>query len=210
MAEAGRDHGMTLAPGDWVYFAQAVFEVEEELGLPRAEAETLLRSAVAEGKIATVAVPSFAPPLAPDLPARARAPKSAEGRVLPRQARPALEPAEPEPSARAQDKEKTRPTQGELWLHTPEGAWLKVNRADLRRWFAEPAQQAVGKCPRIRAHLAALFPQGVPDPAFAPRKDLRGALLKLDPGLRPLDRATLQKAIEEYNASHSHNTPAPY
>ena len=79
MAEAGRDHGMTLAPGDWVYFAQAVFEVEEELGLPRAEAETLLRSAVAEGKIATVAVPSFAPPLAPDLPARARAPQERRG-----------------------------------------------------------------------------------------------------------------------------------
>jgi len=179
MTQPGRDHGMSVAKGDWISFTQAIFEVEAELGVDRAEATRLLRSAVAGGKIATV---DDAPSLAPE---------GIEG--PPGRARPALEPAAP------------KSPQLELWVHLlEEGRWIKIDRADLRRWFATPEVQAVGKCPRIRAHLAKLYPEGVPDPAFAPRKDLRGTLLKMDPGLHPLDRATLQKAIEEYNAGQPH------
>ena len=63
LAEPGRDHGLSVAKGDWIYFTQAIFEVEAELGVDRAEATRLLRSAVAEGKIATV---DDAPSLAPE------------------------------------------------------------------------------------------------------------------------------------------------
>ena len=109
---------------DWISFTQAIFEVEAELGVDRAEATRLLRSAVAEGKIATV---DDAPSLAPE---------GIEG--LPG---PALEPAAP------------KSPQLELWVHLlEEGRWIKIDRADLRRWFATPEVQAVGKCPRIRAH----------------------------------------------------------
>jgi hypothetical protein len=42
-----------------------------------------------------------------------------------------------------------------------------------------------------------MFPNGVPDPAHCPRKTLKADLLKRDPGLKPLDDATLKSAIED-------------
>ena len=94
------------------------------------------------------------------------------------------------------------PPMPELWIHIPkEKRWLQISRTDLHRWFNEPAQQAVGKRPRIKSHLTKLYPDGVPDPAFCPRKELRAELLKEDPRLSPLDEATLKTAIEEYNGS---------
>jgi hypothetical protein len=60
--------------------------------------------------------------------------------------------------------------------------------------------KALGKRPRIKALLAKLYPEGVPDPAHCPRKGLQRKLLTLDPGLQPLDDDTLKKAVDEYNA----------
>ena len=57
------------------------------------------------------------------------------------------------------------------------------------------------KSERIINHLAMMFPDGVPDRARYPRKWLKVKLMMRDPGLFPLHRATLQKAIGEYNAS---------
>jgi hypothetical protein len=83
---------------------------------------------------------------------------------------------------------------------------VRVSADDLRSWLKpteakkqEPKKKALGKRPRIKAHLAKLFPEGVPDPAHCPRKELLRELLKLDPGLKPLDDGTLKTAIEEYN-----------
>jgi hypothetical protein len=73
----------------------------------------------------------------------------------------------------------------------------------LDKQATKPEQQgpkALGKRPRIRAHLAKLYPQGVPDPAFCNRKHLRLQILERDPTLDPLDEETLQKAIKEYDA----------
>jgi hypothetical protein len=39
----------------------------------------------------------------------------------------------------------------------------------------------------------------VPDPAQKPRKALKSDLITWDPTLKPLDEATLKKAIDEYN-----------
>jgi hypothetical protein len=84
-----------------------------------------------------------------------------------------------------------------------------VSEADLQHWLkkqqptkqatTEPKKQALGKRPRIKTHLAKLFPDGVPDPAYCNRKELIRELLKIDPGLKPLDDGTLKTAIEEYN-----------
>jgi hypothetical protein len=81
--------------------------------------------------------------------------------------------------------------------------YLSVN--DLMRWVFRDRPEA-GKQPRIKAHLAKLFPpekypEGVPDHAHCPRKTLKADLLKLDPGLSPLDEATLKSAIDAYNSS---------
>ena len=63
-----------------------------------------------------------------------------------------------------------------------------------------PATQR-GKTPRIIKLLEKHFPEGVPDPAYRPRKALKTDLLKWDPELDPLDEATLKKAIDNYNAT---------
>jgi hypothetical protein len=42
-------------------------------------------------------------------------------------------------------------------------------------------------------------PNGFPDPAFAPRQTLVRDLRRLDPLLKNLDEATLDKAIAHYN-----------
>ena len=94
----------------------------------------------------------------------------------------------------------------ELWVHIrAEGRWIKINREDLHHWLDEPAQQVrrnayLGKRPRIKSHLAKLYPDGVPDPAFCPRKGLLRELLRIDPALAPLNDATLKTSIDEYNA----------
>jgi hypothetical protein len=58
-----------------------------------------------------------------------------------------------------------------------------------------------GKTPRIIELLEKHFPEGVPDPAYCPRKALKADLLKWDPDLDPLDEATLKKAIDSYHAT---------
>jgi len=83
-----------------------------------------------------------------------------------------------------------------------DGVYLSCN--DLSRWWLDlqnkPIQEA-GKQPRIKAHLAEMFPNGVPDPAHCPRKTLKADLLKRDPSLNPLDEATLKSAIDAHNSS---------
>jgi hypothetical protein len=65
------------------------------------------------------------------------------------------------------------------------------------------ATRSLGKQPRIAEYLKQHFPAGVPDPAFYPRKTLQAEILKWDAGLKPLDQATLKKAIEKYNANQT-------
>ena len=60
--------------------------------------------------------------------------------------------------------------------------------------------RSVGKQPRILKFLSEHFPAGVPEPGLCPRYILKADLLKWDPNLKPLDDATLKKAIETYNA----------
>jgi hypothetical protein len=75
---------------------------------------------------------------------------------------------------------------------------------DLHRYWLDlenrPLPKPTGKQPRIKAHLAEMFPNGVPDPAHCPRKALKADLLKRDPSLNPLDEATLKSAIDAYNS----------
>ena len=75
---------------------------------------------------------------------------------------------------------------------------LQRHRVDLQN---KTPPEPTGKQPRIRAHLAEMFPNGVPDPAHCPRKTLKADLLKRDPSLNPLDEATLKSAIDAYNSS---------
>lgn len=60
--------------------------------------------------------------------------------------------------------------------------------------------RSVGKQLRILKFLSEHFPAGVPEPGLCPRYTLKADLLKWDPNLKPLDDATLKKAIETYNA----------
>src|SRR5262249_49516652 len=80
-----------------------------------------------------------------------------------------------------------------------------LNSKDLRRHRLDlqnkPPPEPTGKQPRIRALLAEMFPNGVPDPAPCPPKALKPDLLKRDPSLSPLDEATLKSAIEAHNSS---------
>jgi hypothetical protein len=79
-----------------------------------------------------------------------------------------------------------------------------LNSNDLERHTMELQKRRLpeaGKQPRIKALLSEMFPKGVPDPAHCPRKTLKADLLKRDPGLNPLDEATLKSAIDAYNSS---------
>ena len=75
---------------------------------------------------------------------------------------------------------------------------LERHRVDLQK---KPPPELTGKQPRIKALLAEMFPNGVPDPAHCPRKALKADLLRRDPSLSPLDEATLKSAIEAHNSS---------
>jgi hypothetical protein len=85
--------------------------------------------------------------------------------------------------------------------------YIDVSEDDVVYWIilakpklSLPPSTRQGKVPRIKALLAKLYPNGVPDPAFANRKELQGRLVKDDPTLTPLDHKTLKAAIDEYNA----------
>jgi len=97
-------------------------------------------------------------------------------------------------------KEWTRDDFCRLFANEP----VYLSTADLSRHWVDlqnAPPQLVGKQPRIKALLAEMFPNGVPDPAHCPRKALKADLLKRDPGLSPLDEATLKSAIDAYNSS---------
>jgi hypothetical protein len=63
--------------------------------------------------------------------------------------------------------------------------------------------RSVGKQPRIAEYLKEHYPAGVPEPGLCPRHTLKSDIVKWDPGLRPLDEATLKKAVKKHNASLS-------
>ena len=65
------------------------------------------------------------------------------------------------------------------------------------------ASRSVGKQPRILKYLSEKFTDVVPEPGLCPRHTLKSDILKWDPGLDPLDEATLKKAIDKYNADFS-------
>jgi hypothetical protein len=65
------------------------------------------------------------------------------------------------------------------------------------------ASRSVGKQPRILKYLREHLPDGVPEPGLCPRHTLKSNILEWDPGLDPLDEATLKKAIDKYNADFS-------
>jgi hypothetical protein len=61
-----------------------------------------------------------------------------------------------------------------------------------------------GKQARIGDFLAEFYPanqypEGVPSPGKAPRKELKARILERDKSLAPLDEATLMKAIDAFN-----------
>jgi hypothetical protein len=85
--------------------------------------------------------------------------------------------------------------------------YIDVSEDDVVYWIIQakpklslPPSVRQGKLPRIKAMLAKLYPDGVPDPALCSRKELQGRLVKDDPTLKSLDPKTLKAAIDEYNA----------
>ena len=88
------------------------------------------------------------------------------------------------------------------WRNTPMGG-PDIADPDLFDWLnAKLSHPPSGKQAQILKLLAEMFPnQRIPAPNLCPRKALRADLLKLDPGLKPLDEATLKSAIAAYNAN---------
>jgi len=80
---------------------------------------------------------------------------------------------------------------------------LQPTTAEVADPVAIDVSQSVGKQPRIWAYFREHYPEGVPDPAYCPRKILKNELLKWDPRLAPLDEGTLKTAIDKYNAGSS-------
>jgi hypothetical protein len=76
----------------------------------------------------------------------------------------------------------------------------ETNLDTIKPHSGEVPSRALGKQPRITEYLKAHHATGVPDPGLCPRHVLKADLLKWDPDLKPLDDATLKKAIETYNA----------
>jgi hypothetical protein len=76
-----------------------------------------------------------------------------------------------------------------------------ITTNDVAAASAEGPLPSSGKQPRIVKYLIERFPDGVADPGNHPRKSLKQAILDWDPTLRPLDEATLKKAIDTHNAS---------
>ena len=85
----------------------------------------------------------------------------------------------------------------EIW-DTDFVGWLRAKQGLPARFKAIGPSE---KSERIIIHLVKMFPQGVPDRARYTRKLLKAKLIMLDPGLFPLYRETLRKAVAKYNAS---------
>src|SRR5437867_4256381 len=80
--------------------------------------------------------------------------------------------------------------------------YLDVLDVDFWEWLKGKQRRprlARGKRPRIKVHLAEMFPDGVPEPAHCNRQTLQGSLINRDKTLAPLDLGTLKDAIDEYN-----------
>ena len=84
------------------------------------------------------------------------------------------------------------------WQQHHSGPHISSN--DLRRWLQDKlTRKTGGKQPRIIKLLRRMFPDGVPDREYRPRKMLKAELVKRDPTLHPLDPKTLATAIDAYN-----------
>jgi hypothetical protein len=82
----------------------------------------------------------------------------------------------------------------------PTGTWRDAKGNVVKPNTGPSASLRFGKQPRIAEYLSERFPAGVPDPGLYPRQALKSDLLEWDPSLKPLDEATLKKAIEKHNA----------
>jgi hypothetical protein len=168
----------------WTKFHNAVGEIEA-LGLSRGVAERTLRELCGSGDIRSICHDSD------------------DERPKPRIIRPS---EWGEVDLKGKVVHQLTRIEGELVAQPVFYDLIRVSDMDFRHWLrkqqptTEPKpKKALGKRPRIKAHLAKLYPDGVPDPAHCPRKELIRELLKIDPGLKPLDDDTLKTAIEEYN-----------
>jgi hypothetical protein len=187
---------------DWLIFSEAVREIVATVGLSRGVAERTLRVLCSSGDVRSICCDEDfdeKPTIIEPEKWRETGELDLHGVVV----------------SRVKWTERSR-TAVKSW---PEGEgkldceqrWhdtVLVSEADLRHWLktqtkqatTEPKKKALGKRPKIKVHLANLFPDGVPDPAYCNRKELIRELLKIDPGLKPLDDDTLKTAIDEYNS----------
>jgi hypothetical protein len=151
----------------WLDFAHGAYKVEQRLGYTVGHADMTLRSLCASGEVRSVRMkPVETTPLS-------------SGGVLQRWETLLIRPSE------------WRTTEVDFETDF-KNVRIKVSEGDLDHWLAQqnavqkPAvrskeKPALGKVPRIVAHLQKMFPDGVPDPAHCPRKGLQSKLLKADP-----------------------------
>ena len=96
---------------------------------------------------------------------------------------------------------QVRSRQGEDGLEVRDMDFVHWLRAKQGLPVRSRAKTPAAKWSRIMDQLTRIFPNGVPDRTRYTRKLLKANLIMWDPGLFPIDRAMLGKAIEEYNAS---------
>jgi hypothetical protein len=169
-------------PRDWLHFRLAVGEIMECLGVSAGAAQTMLRDACASGEVRSQREPYN--------------PVTGQGQAPPELIKP---------SEWAKD-------QVDLVIDADGcGYFVDVEEDDFRHWLDQQKllpqdpplkskpkrpQPARGKVPLIIDYLKEMFPDGVPDPAHCPRKELLADLRAKDPRLRSLDDATLKRAID--------------
>jgi hypothetical protein len=171
---------------EWVHFHDAAEAVATALKVSTGVAERRLREQCASGDVRSIRYEAI----------------DDEGEIM-----QLIDSPQPiKPREWDQDQIDFTAVQGDndeaIWMY------VDVSKDDVAHWLVGEGLMAVaagqkakgGKTPRIKDHLAAMFPEGVPDPAHCVRKELQGRLLKADPTLAPLDLKTLKAAIDEYNA----------
>jgi hypothetical protein len=184
------------AIGDWFSFSEAIWNIEQRLGVSSGRARVILRGLCVSGEVRSGRASKEEPPPPP--------PSTREGGVRFKTLRSV---SDIRPSAW-----RTTEVDFEDPQHAIFHGRVMVSHDDLDYWLdqqGEPAKPPVkpkavtqrGKGPRISAILKKMYPEGVPEPGLCVRKDLADKLVKADPSLGSLDPKTLKTAIEKYNAS---------
>jgi hypothetical protein len=167
---------------DWIPFTAASWKIEKRLNISAGPADATLRGLCASGEVRSV-----------------RARYECLSHVRGVELRQLVETTPVRPSEWRQvevdfetDKERPR---------------VKVSEADLDHWLGQqgsekqPAKPKAAQRGKAQGKVPRHYPDGVPDPANCPRKELHFRLVQDDPSLKPLDLATLKKAIDEYNGN---------